>query len=184
MLNNLQPLEIKQLNITCTTMENPLSACYSDIHWNVHFLCAFFSRAPSNNFDEVEHRRKKQRNLRVDHRKIHLKNSFRFYWFRINVSIDRRSNKRALVVKRQNADRSRQPQALQCQWSMIHIRCTFYVSSGMHTYSKYTHNHSFSHSAEAYTTATANRATRVWVCARMAFRKIHFGCKNRGIFEF
>ena len=184
MLNNLQPLEIKQLNITCTTMENPLSACYSDILWNVLFLCAFFFLAPSNNFDEVEQREKK-RNLRVDHRKIHLKNSFRFYWFHINVSIDRRSNKGLLSWSGKMLTYPGGHKLCNANGIWFTYAAHFmYLSSGVHTYSTHTHNRSLSFSPETYRTTTPNRATRVWVCAPIAFRKIHFGCKNRGIFEF
>lgn len=165
MLNNLQPLEIKQLNITCATMENPLSACYSDILRRAHFL--YFTI-----FDEVKWWEKHTTigAFCRDHRKIHLKNSFRFYWFHINVSMG--SNK-GYVMKRENADMFRHSH------KRLHINGIFtyaahfmYLSCGAHTN---THQPNHIHKSR-------RRGTRV--CSNNVSEKSILAVKPNWIFEF
>lgn len=102
----------------------------------------------------------------IDHRKIHLKNSFRFYWIHINVSIEVRT-KGLSHENRQNADIFMQPissMPMENDSHTLHILCIYLLAYifPIRIYScKYSRKHSFARRTRVY----------VCVCVRLCFNK-------------
>lgn len=121
-------------------MENPLSVCYSNVkHTLYYFFFLWFPILVMSEHIKQNWKRERGRegkwtkNLYIheDYREIHLKKSFFFYWFHINVSFG--MNKSPVAAKKM-MEKCWCIQAIIAKVNFnaneisIHIRCTFHES--------------------------------------------------------